>query len=285
MVALVPGLAVRAFADVVWPSTGRKHTRAYLLWDMCPPNLSGLGGHLAQNEIRIKDNMNQKVEIIPRPCQICFKLTYEVDQICNGCQKDLHIEQKQKTRFAQQTTRLWALQLAHYRCTYCGKDIDEKTCNIDHVMPFRESQETKRHNLVAVCVDCNQAKGNLYTQWFLDLLGILSKDHHEAAEFKKKLETLTQKVDASKAIHIQNIIRDVINFLHRINNNNREPVPAQHLATKTSQKKHLSLSDMKMWEVILANTCSNCALLLKPNNENDLCPRCEAQRKKFGSPR
>jgi len=55
-------------------------------------------------------------------------------------------------------------------CAYCGTEITIESCNIDHVTPWRSHGRTNIPNLVAVCTDCNKAKGNiLEVEWLAGL--------------------------------------------------------------------------------------------------------------------
>lgn len=45
-------------------------------------------------------------------------------------------------------------------CVYCGKDIDDKTGTVDHVIPVARGGSFELDNLVGSCKTCNEAKGD-----------------------------------------------------------------------------------------------------------------------------
>ena len=53
-----------------------------------------------------------------------------------------------------------------HRCAYCGA-TEELT--IDHVRPRSRGGETNASNCVTACLACNQAKGSLHLNEFLNL--------------------------------------------------------------------------------------------------------------------
>lgn len=55
--------------------------------------------------------------------------------------------------------RLESLNLQQGMCLYCGKAISMKTCELDHIIPRAAGGGNTRDNLVAVCRECNNAKG------------------------------------------------------------------------------------------------------------------------------
>ncbi len=46
-------------------------------------------------------------------------------------------------------------------CLYCGRTITLLTCELDHILPRAGGGSSRRDNLVAVCGECNRAKGKL----------------------------------------------------------------------------------------------------------------------------
>jgi 5-methylcytosine-specific restriction endonuclease McrA len=54
----------------------------------------------------------------------------------------------------------------HNECIYCGATED---LTIDHVRPKCRGGETTASNCVTACLACNQAKGSLHVNEFLNL--------------------------------------------------------------------------------------------------------------------
>jgi 5-methylcytosine-specific restriction endonuclease McrA len=45
-------------------------------------------------------------------------------------------------------------------CQYCGKKLDRKELNLDHVLPRDRGGQTTWENIVCSCIPCNSKKGN-----------------------------------------------------------------------------------------------------------------------------
>jgi hypothetical protein len=45
------------------------------------------------------------------------------------------------------------------KCAICGSDLDERTFQADHIIPWKTSRRTNVHEMQAVCPKCNQQKG------------------------------------------------------------------------------------------------------------------------------
>ena len=46
-------------------------------------------------------------------------------------------------------------------CAHCGKKLTTKTMTIEHIIPLSRGGANDPENLVALCYDCNQKKGNM----------------------------------------------------------------------------------------------------------------------------
>lgn len=56
-----------------------------------------------------------------------------------------------------------------YRCYYCKNIISEKTATLDHKQPLRRGGEDVYKNLCATCVECNNEKGNMTEEEFIEM--------------------------------------------------------------------------------------------------------------------
>ncbi|RSX51617.1 type II CRISPR RNA-guided endonuclease Cas9 [Bifidobacterium callimiconis] len=57
--------------------------------------------------------------------------------------------------------RLEAIQRQNGQCLYCGRGINFRTCEMDHIVPRKGAGSTNtRTNLAAVCAECNRMKSN-----------------------------------------------------------------------------------------------------------------------------
>lgn len=58
--------------------------------------------------------------------------------------------------------RFMSIQRQNQQCAYCGKKIDFRNSEMDHIVPRAGQGSTNtRNNLLAVCHDCNLAKGKI----------------------------------------------------------------------------------------------------------------------------
>lgn len=48
----------------------------------------------------------------------------------------------------------------HYKCQYCGKQMEESLLNMDHVIPRDQGGKTSWENIVTACIQCNSKKAN-----------------------------------------------------------------------------------------------------------------------------
>ncbi len=53
------------------------------------------------------------------------------------------------------------LAKSNNRCAHCGKPLSKETMTIDHAIPLYKGGSNAFENLVPLCDDCNQSKGNL----------------------------------------------------------------------------------------------------------------------------
>lgn len=73
--------------------------------------------------------------------------------------KALNIEGKPRR---SELFRYQAIQRQNGQCAYCGKGIDFKSAELDHIVPRAGVGSTNaRHNLLAACRGCNRDKGKL----------------------------------------------------------------------------------------------------------------------------
>ena len=54
------------------------------------------------------------------------------------------------------------LQKTKGHCACCGKALTTKTMTVDHCVPLSRGGTNNFVNLVALCIDCNEKKGNLF---------------------------------------------------------------------------------------------------------------------------
>lgn len=48
----------------------------------------------------------------------------------------------------------------HYKCQYCGKQMEASLLNMDHVIPRDQGGKTSWENIVTACIQCNSKKAN-----------------------------------------------------------------------------------------------------------------------------
>ena len=110
----------------------------------------------------------------PNLADYCFKYDPILGKLCP--EKTQHL-QPQKNRGDKTTMlrndeleerrlfsyqeRAAALKRSHGKCACCGKSLTTKTMTMDHVIPISRGGTNDAKNMVALCYDCNELKGNL----------------------------------------------------------------------------------------------------------------------------
>ncbi|URN95589.1 MAG: HNH endonuclease [Candidatus Pristimantibacillus lignocellulolyticus] len=74
--------------------------------------------------------------------------------------------------YSNKEFRRFILMRDHLTCHYCGESGD----TIDHLLPRAKGGYTTPANCVCACLTCNQQKGNLTTEQFMNYLFMQSKD-------------------------------------------------------------------------------------------------------------
>jgi hypothetical protein len=70
-------------------------------------------------------------------------------------------EKTEERRLFTFDERKYMLSKSHGRCSCCGKKITTKNMTCEHVVPISRGGTNNLENLVALCQECNDAKGNL----------------------------------------------------------------------------------------------------------------------------
>ena len=109
-------------------------------------------------------HMSKKHGKRPHWCRLCGKgRVHNEGDLCPKCHP---ATRRLDFKYAPHDYRIWALRIAHNRCSYCRTAIDIDTCNVDHIKPRKLGGKTCKSNLCAVCRECNKTKGNQYEGWF-----------------------------------------------------------------------------------------------------------------------
>lgn len=74
--------------------------------------------------------------------------------------------------YSNKEFRRFILMRDHHTCHYCGEYGE----TIDHLLPRAKGGYTTPANCVCACLTCNQQKGNLTTEQFMNYLLLQSKD-------------------------------------------------------------------------------------------------------------
>ncbi len=69
-------------------------------------------------------------------------------------------QEKQKARLLKKSN-WWNRKISAGECYYCKSQVGAKQLTMDHVMPLIMGGKSKKANLVACCLDCNQKKRDL----------------------------------------------------------------------------------------------------------------------------
>lgn len=58
------------------------------------------------------------------------------------------------------------------KCAYCGKDLSEKGCTLDHIIPKSRGGYKTEDNLYPACRKCNERKADLSMEDFRKAMGV-----------------------------------------------------------------------------------------------------------------
>jgi 5-methylcytosine-specific restriction endonuclease McrA len=77
--------------------------------------------------------------------------------------------------------------VSNEECPYCGVFLDDNA-HADHIYPISKGGESRKKNMVLVCVSCNLKKGNLTLQ------GFIRKYNLDRDEVESRLESLGKDI-------------------------------------------------------------------------------------------
>ncbi len=63
---------------------------------------------------------------------------------------------RKEVRFSRQSV----FERDKFTCQYCGRRLEGRLLNLDHVLPRHQGGHTNWENVVCSCLDCNRRKGN-----------------------------------------------------------------------------------------------------------------------------
>ena len=85
-----------------------------------------------------------------------------------NCEQDLLVNlielspRNARRKFRQSIFESW-----EWKCTYCDKDLDEKSATIDHIVPKFKGGHNVKSNMICSCSKCNRSKGSvLLEDWY-----------------------------------------------------------------------------------------------------------------------
>lgn len=61
-------------------------------------------------------------------------------------------------------------------CIYCKTKLNQENCSVDHILPISKGGNNSKLNLIVVCKDCNNERGNLEFKTYLKLKNEEYKD-------------------------------------------------------------------------------------------------------------
>jgi 5-methylcytosine-specific restriction endonuclease McrA len=92
---------------------------------------------------------------------------------------DVYQSQKKRAKglfqvleYSLEEFRLW-LADKWGMCSYCGRILSCEEWSVDHMMPVSRNGDHKLRNLTIACKPCNESKGNMSGDEFMDLLNLM----------------------------------------------------------------------------------------------------------------
>jgi 5-methylcytosine-specific restriction endonuclease McrA len=73
--------------------------------------------------------------------------------------------------------RLRVMDRDKYTCYYCGRICRKEEIEVDHLIPRSRGGKDNLDNLVTACHGCNQAKGDLLFDEWLDIMRAVLARH------------------------------------------------------------------------------------------------------------
>jgi 5-methylcytosine-specific restriction endonuclease McrA len=95
-----------------------------------------------------------------------------------------------KLPYTRQQFGDWLMQhvgLLIIRCPYCCLPLDILSVSVDHKRPLSRGGAFTLENLMAVCLTCNRAKGDLTAEEFMSLVNLTQTWHPTGANLLAKL--------------------------------------------------------------------------------------------------
>jgi len=81
-------------------------------------------------------------------------------------------------------------------CFYCLKELNHKTCELDHVSPQKDAQDNSYKNIVASCHGCNKAKSDRPAEDFVRSL------YRSGTLNEKELQLRLSAIESLRAGHL-----------------------------------------------------------------------------------
>jgi len=83
-------------------------------------------------------------------------------------------------------------------CFYCGKSLNDYSRTVDHLIPKCDGGIKSNSNKVYSCKSCNQLKGNMHPEQFVEMLETMIRfnemQHKKEQGYLKKVKRKTEQM-------------------------------------------------------------------------------------------
>lgn len=105
----------------------------------------------------------RKISKAPGKCKGYYPYDTEEDNICRyGTEKN-----KERRKYSKEERKI-LYERSGGRCALCGRRLTLEEVTLDHILPISEGGCDDMNNLQIACFDCNQFKGNILPDEFME---------------------------------------------------------------------------------------------------------------------
>lgn len=98
-------------------------------------------------------------------------------------------------------------------CFYCGRQLDDYSRTVDHLLPQKDGGIRSNDNKVFSCKNCNQLKGDMHPHEFVSALDSMirfqSSNHKRSVGYLKKVKRKVELMIKNKKGNVKKVSKKV----------------------------------------------------------------------------